>query len=246
MTLGDALRAARERAGLGIDELAQLVNLRPRVIAKMEENDFAPCGGDTYARGHLRNIARITGVSEKEFISLFDSNHSTSSRSIHEQLVDNNAASIKKENRKVSWKALVALSLTVVVAIGAVQFVMDSADSEITSTLPKPTPIPTPVATETAAPTPTAPPTVIDSNATGALTLVIAAVRGDSNINVVAGGVDLFKGRLTLGQEKTFTAVGRISIYLSNAGDLDLTLNGAKLAPLGLPNQEIRKTFTAK
>ena len=246
MTLGDALRAARERAGLGIDELAQLVNLRPRVIAKMEENDFAPCGGDTYARGHLRNIARITGVSEKEFISLFDSNHSTSSRSIHEQLVDNNAASIKKENRKVSWKALVALSLTVVVAIGAVQFVMDSGDSEITSALPKPTPIPTPVAPETAAPTPTASPTVVDSNATGALTLVIAAVRGGSNINVVVGGVDLFKGRLSLGEEKTFTAEGRISIYLSNAGDLDLTLNGEKLAPLGLPNQEIRKTFTAK
>lgn len=245
MTLGDALRAARERAGLGTDELAQLINLRPRVIAKMEENDFAPCGGDTYARLHLRNIARVTGVAENEFISLFDSSHSTSSRSIHEQLVDNNAASIKKENRKVSWKALVALSLTVVVAIGAVQFVMDSADSELAPVSPMTTPSPTP--TPTVVPTAVASenPTVIDSNATGALTLVIAAVRGDSSINVVAGGVDLFKGRLMLGEEKTFTAAGRISIYLSNAGDLDLTLNGAKLAPLGLPNQEIRKTFTA-
>jgi hypothetical protein len=38
----------------------------------------------------------------------------------------------------------------------------------------------------------------------------------------------------------------QISIYLSNAGDLDLTLNGEKLAPLGVRNQEIRKTFRSK
>ncbi len=37
-----------------------------------------------------------------------------------------------------------------------------------------------------------------------------------------------------------------ISVYLGNAGDLDLTLNGEKLAPLGERNQEIRKTFRAK
>jgi hypothetical protein len=48
------------------------------------------------------------------------------------------------------------------------------------------------------------------------------------------------------GDSKSFNAPTSISIYLSNAGDLDLTLNGEKLAPLGARNQEIRKTFRSK
>ena len=48
------------------------------------------------------------------------------------------------------------------------------------------------------------------------------------------------------GEEKSFVGDESISVYLGNAGDLDLTLNGEKLAPLGERNQEIRKTFRAK
>jgi len=78
------------------------------------------------------------------------------------------------------------------------------------------------------------------------LNLVITATRGNSNIDVVVGGVHLYKGPLFQGEEKSFVGDESISIYLGNAGDLDLTLNGEKLAPLGERNQEIRKTFRAK
>jgi hypothetical protein len=78
------------------------------------------------------------------------------------------------------------------------------------------------------------------------LTLLIAATRGNSNIDVVIGGVSVYKGPLFQGESKSFVGENSISIYLGNAGDLDLTLNGEKLAPLGDRNQEIRKTFRAK
>jgi hypothetical protein len=80
----------------------------------------------------------------------------------------------------------------------------------------------------------------------GEMKLTISATRGSSNIHVVAGGKTLFQDPIFQGDTKSFSAPTSISVYLSNAGDLDLTLNGEKLAPLGARNQEIRKTFRSK
>jgi cytoskeletal protein RodZ len=245
MTLGELLQQARENAGLSVDELAHMVNLRPGLIKAMESNDFLPCGGDTYARGHIRNIAQITGNNPQELLAIYDADHSVDSRSIHSQLVDNNAAAIRKENRKLSWKVLVGASLSIVVLIGVAQFAIGGFDSEpattsmvIEETEPSQTPTPTPTAS--------AAPTTNSSTMSNELTLSIAATRGNSNIDVVIGGVSVYKGPLFQGESKSFVGESSISVYLGNAGDLDLTLNGEKLAPLGDRNQEIRKTFRAK
>ena len=244
MTLGEFLQKAREDAGFSIDELAHRVNLRPGLIKAMESNDFLPCGGDTYARGHIRNISQITGSNAQELLAMYDTEHSVDSRSIHAQLVDNNAAAIRSENRKLSWKVLVGASLSIVVLIGVAQFAVSAIDSDapVTSMVeeevePSQTPSPTP--------TPSSTPTAISSTMTDELTLLIAATRGNSNIDVVIGGVSVYKGPLFQGESKSFVGESSISVYLGNAGDLDLTLNGEKLAPLGERNQEIRKTFRA-
>jgi cytoskeletal protein RodZ len=245
MTLGEFLQQARENAGLSVDELAHIVNLRPGLIIAMESNDFLPCGGDTYARGHIRNIAQITGSNAQELLAIYDADHSVDSRSIHSRLVDNNAAAIRKENRKLSWKVLVGASLSIVVLIGVAQFAIGGFDSEpattsmvIEETEPSQTPTPSPTAS--------AAPTTSSSTMSNELTLSIAATRGNSNIDVVIGGVSVYKGPLFQGESKSFVGENSISVYLGNAGDLDLTLNGEKLAPLGDRNQEIRKTFRAK
>ena len=251
MSLGESLQKAREDAGFSVDELAHIVNLRPGLIRSMESNDFLPCGGDTYARGHIRNISQITGSNAKELLAMYDADHSVDSRSIHSQLVDNNAAAIRSENRKLSWKVLVGASLSIVVLIGVAQFAVSAIDSEPAATSmvveevePSQTPTPSPIAS--AASTPAAAPSASSSPLTNELTLAIAATRGNSNIDVVIGGVSVYKGPLFQGESKSFVGENSISVYLGNAGDLDLTLNGEQLAPLGDRNQEIRKTFRAK
>ena len=245
MTLGEFLQKAREDAGFSVDELAHIVNLRPGLIRAMESNDFLPCGGDTYARGHIRNISQATGSSAQELLAMYEAEHSVDSRSIHSQLVDNNAAAIRSENRKLSWKVLVGASLSVVLLIGVAQFALSAIESEPATTSMiveevEPSQTPTP------SPTPSAAPTATTAMVTGELTLSISATRGNSNIDVVIGGVSVYKGPLFQGESKTFVGENSISIYAGNAGDLDLTLNGEKLAPLGERNQEIRKTFRAK
>jgi cytoskeletal protein RodZ len=245
MTLGEFLQQARENAGLSVDELAHIVNLRPGLIRAMESNDFLPCGGDTYARGHIRNISQITGINAQELLAMYDAEHSVDSRSIHAQLVDNNAAAMRSENRKLSWKVLVAASLSIVVLIGVAQFAISAVDTEPAATsmvIEKAEPTQTPTPSPTASAAPTTPSSTVNNE----LTLSITATRGNSNIDVVIGGASVYKGPLFQGESKSFVGESSISVYLGNAGDLDLTLNGEKLAPLGERNQEIRKTFRAK
>ncbi len=165
MTLGEFLQKAREDAGFSVEELAHLVNLRPGLIKAMESNDFLPCGGDTYARGHIRNISQITGSNAQELLAMYDAEHSVDSRSIHAQLVDNNAAAIRSENKKLSWKVLVGASLSVVVLIGVAQFAISAIDSE---------PVATSVITEevepSQTPTPSSTPSVVPNASSAPLT----------------------------------------------------------------------------
>ena len=247
MALGEFLRKAREDAGFSVDELAHLVNLRPGLIEAMESNDFLPCGGDTYARGHIRNIAQVIRCNPQELLEMYDAEHAVDSRSIHSQLVDNNAAAIRSENRKLSWKVLVGASLSIIVLIGVAQFALSAIETEPATTSivteVEPSPSPTAEVLPTASPSAS---TEVVIPAGELLNLVIAATRGNSNIDVVIGGVSVYKGPLFQGETKSFAGEDSISIYLGNAGDLDLTLNGEELAPLGERNQEIRKTFRAK
>ena len=75
--IGPALAAARTRVGLTVDELAERTRIRPHVIESIEVDDFAPCGGDFYARGHLRTLARVLGQDPAPLLEQFDNRYAT-------------------------------------------------------------------------------------------------------------------------------------------------------------------------
>ena len=248
MSLGEFLQGARESAGLSIDELSESTSLRAGLLREIENNNFIHCGGDTYARGHLRNIATVISVDAQTLIDLYNNEHSTEVRKIHDMLVENNVAKIPTERKTISWKSLAIASIVVLAAIAGGQIIISNSETTVS---PTPTAIAssTPTAAPSAEPSPTASKTQSAEavpSATGKISLTISAARGNSNIDVVVDGKSLYKGPLFQGETKSFNAPTSISIYLSNAGDLDLTLNGEKIAPLGARNQEIRKTFRSK
>ncbi len=244
MPLGEFLRAARESAGLSIDELSEITSIRPGLIKEIESNNFVHCGGDVYALGHLRNIAPKISVDAQTLIDLYNEEHSSESRSIHDMLVENSVTKLPKERKTLSWKPLAIASIVILAAIAGGQVIISNSETVVTPTVSE-SPTPPPVTTPTAEATPTVQATVAP-DANGEMKLTIAATRGNSNIHVVSDGKNLFKGPIFQGDSKSFSAPISISIYLSNAGDLDLTLNGKALAPLGERNQEVRKTFRSK
>jgi cytoskeletal protein RodZ len=244
MSLGEFIQGARESAGLSIDELAERTSIRAGLLREIEKNNFVHCGGDTYARGHLRNIAPIISVDAQTLIDLYNKEHSSELRKIHDMLVENNVTRIPAERKTVSWKSLAIVSIVVLAAIAGGQVIISNSKTTVT-----PTVISTPTATASAKPSPTSTQTQtteVVPSVSGELSLTISAARGNSNINVVVAGKNLYKGPLFQGESKSFNAPNSISIYLSNAGDLDLTLNGEEIAPLGARNEEIRKTFRSK
>ena len=251
MSLGEFLRGARENAGLSVDDLAERTSIRAGLIKEMENNKFIHCGGDTYARGHLRNIAPLISANAQELVDLYNEEHSTDSRKIHEMLVENNVTKIPTERKTISWKSLAVASIFLLAAIAVGQIVISNSKSTITPTdVATPTVSVTPSAQPSV--TPTASPSVSKSSSvtspavSGEVALSISAARGNAKIDVVVDGTHVYKGPIFQGDVKSFTGVTAISIYLSNAGDLDLTLNGQTLAPLGARNEEIRKTFRSK
>jgi cytoskeletal protein RodZ len=77
VSIGEVLAAARRQAGLTITQVSQRTRIRETIIREIEVDDFAACGGDFYARGHIRAIARAAGVDGEPLVRQYDSSHRT-------------------------------------------------------------------------------------------------------------------------------------------------------------------------
>ncbi len=72
MSIGEVLAEARCRSGLSIDEVSRRTRIREAIIWGIELDNYALCGGDFYARGHIRAIAGVVGVDSAPLIQEFD------------------------------------------------------------------------------------------------------------------------------------------------------------------------------
>ena len=72
MSIGDALATARRQAGLTTTQVSQRTCIRETIIRGIERGDYSACGGDFYARGHIRSIARAVGLDPDELIREYD------------------------------------------------------------------------------------------------------------------------------------------------------------------------------
>ena len=235
MTLGQVIRDARIAARHSIEQLSDSTSIRIGLLTEMENNNFVHCGGDTYARGHLRNIANKIGADPLEFIRMYNEEHSLENRAIGDLLVENNVMQVPHEQKAISWKVPASISLAVLFTFGLIQIVTSNQSSDS-----KPTVVASasPTAEASVAPTPSegAPAPVVVSVGNVTLTL-------NSYIDVIVDGKRVIKGSLFQGDTKNFQGTRAISVYLSNPAGLDVTHDGELLPPLGGQNEEVRRTF---
>lgn len=59
--IGQQLRAARERMGLGISQAAEQLHVDERVIDAIETGRFQALGAPVFVRGYLRHYAELVG-----------------------------------------------------------------------------------------------------------------------------------------------------------------------------------------
>lgn len=120
--IGPELAAARTRLGMSVDDLAERTRIRPHVIESVEVDDFAPCGGDFYARGHLRTMARILGKDPEPLLSTFEQRYASApvnARRVFEaELATGMTGSIRSTVGGPNWGLLIGVVLSLALVWG--------------------------------------------------------------------------------------------------------------------------------
>jgi hypothetical protein len=78
--IGNSLREARARQGLGYPEIELATKIRAKYIRALEEEDFTAIPGDAYIRGFLRTYADYLGLDSDVYVDEYASRFITSWR----------------------------------------------------------------------------------------------------------------------------------------------------------------------
>jgi cytoskeletal protein RodZ len=240
MSLGSLIAKARKDAGLSLEDLAAKTNIRISVLSEIEKNNFSHCGGETYARGHVRNIAAILKADQKEFIRLYEEEQGGETRSIKDLLIENSVMRLPAEARKISWKVLVLISVVSLFVVGIGQVVISNINTnDVVGAAPSAS------ASPTAAESPSAEPSAESTFSSGTgVEVVINAVRAKSWLFVSdASGRTLFSGQVSRGAVKVFSSDSQLNLKVGNAGGVDLKVNGKKVEAIGVDGEVVSVSY---
>ena len=255
MSLGSILKQARNSAGVSIDSLAERTSIRATLLRDFESDDFSKCGGGTYARGHVRNLANALGVEPSVFLERFDAEQSTTHRPMQELLAESKVTAPAHQKSRISIKALSMISASAVVLVVGGQIIYtniqpargSATNSVIAATSPTPSSSPSPVASATASTSvigPSAPTGTGPTLGAGNVTVLVSATRGSSWLSVSDQmGQSIFVGSLAKGTSSTFSGNGVVNIRFGNAGAVDVLLNGSGVPTPGAIGEVVDRSY---
>ncbi|MEV5707851.1 helix-turn-helix domain-containing protein [Actinoallomurus sp. NPDC052274] len=237
MTIGGTLAKARQEAGLSVPQVAGRTRIRETVLQAIERDDFSMCGGDFYARGHIRSIARATGIDPEPLVQEYDDAHGGPPQAVSARLAFEAKTPVKiLERRSPNWSAAMAVALVAVVLYGI--FRVATGQERHKS------------AERAAAPAATATATVRPSHTAA----VAQAPRKEVTVRLKAKraswlsveddkGKQLFSGVIRAGQSQEWSAKKHIRLVIGNGGGVRLTVNGKDLGTPGPDGQVVRLAF---
>ena len=123
MSIGETLAEARQRAGLSVGEVSERTRVRETIIRGIEDDDYAACGGDFYARGHIRAIAQAVGEDPLPLIDEFDSTLRSTREFTAAEAFQPVMPMRTRERRRVRWSAALAVIVLGVLGFASYKFV---------------------------------------------------------------------------------------------------------------------------
>lgn len=233
--IGAEIAAARRRLALDMDGLAEWTRIRPHVIEAIEVDDFGPCGGDFYARGHLRTLARVLGIEVAPLLRTYDEKYASgpvSPRAVFEAELAHSAAirPVRRMRGGPSWSVLVAAVMAVILVWSVARLVIDGTQHE-----PEAGAIQLDGSAGTDSPYGKSSPVPVTISAAGGGAHVVVR---DSRGKVV------FSGDLAFGESKELQVTPPLRVQTSD-GSLKVAVGDGKAKALGKTGEAAQRTYTA-
>jgi transcriptional regulator with XRE-family HTH domain len=117
VSIGDELATARRQAGLTITQVSQRTCIRETIVRGIERGDYSACGGDFYARGHIRNIARAVGLDPEDLIREYDATQAPPQPITAADVFQPFTPVKLKERRRPNWSVVLVVGIIAVAGI---------------------------------------------------------------------------------------------------------------------------------
>ena len=221
MSIGESLAEARRQAGLTISQVSHQTRIRESIIRDIEQNDFSACGGDFYARGHIRSIAAVVGADPVPLISAYDAEHGPPGTLRAAEVFEPSRPVKIRERRSPSLSMIVVVVLLAIIGFGTYRLVSHHSRNTPPRPVAAPSHQPTASAKPTAhpSPTPTSHDVVIQLTATEDCWVLLTRQRD---------GAQIFMGVIPAGSSRTWTEKQAVQMQLGNPPGVVLTVNGQR------------------
>ncbi len=224
MSIGGTLAEARRQRGLTITQVSQQTRIRETIIRGIEEGDFSSCGGDFYARGHVRSIATVVGADPVPLIREYDEEHGPPGGMRAAEIFEP-ATPIKiHEPRPFGLGKVLIVALLAVIGFATYHLVSThgthSSASQAANLRPVVKPKPKPTVT------PTARPTTVTNTGPPVAVIRLTATQ-DCWVGLTdAAGNQLYQGIVPAGHTMTWREQHPVSMTVGNPPGVVLTVNG--------------------
>jgi cytoskeletal protein RodZ len=237
VSIGDVLAAERRQAGLTITQVSERTCIRETIIRGIEHDDYSACGGDFYARGHIRSISRAVGADAEPLIREYDATRRAPQGITAADVFEPSTPIKLRERRRPNWSLAMALVLALIVGLVAyhvatAQRGSPSAGHSVTA----------PRAGHKNRPS--AKPTVSQASQARSHEVIIhLAAAQDCWVQLTtAAGQTIFSGFVYAGTARSWTERQAVSLRIGDPGAITLTVNGKSQSP-GPPGQPVTLSF---
>jgi len=217
LSIGETLAAARQQAGLTVAQVSQQTRIRETIIRAIERDDFFSCGGDFYARGHIRSIASAVGTDPVPLIREYDQEHPASGMRAAE--IFEPATPIKiREPRPFGLGKVLIVVLLAVIGFGVYRLVSTEGGSHPSASATH-HPTASPKASATIKP-------VVHTPVPSVAVIKVTAMQ-DCWIGFTSpSGKQLYQGTILAGHSKTWRTKQPVSMVIGNPPGIVMTVNG--------------------
>jgi cytoskeletal protein RodZ len=226
VSIGDALAEARRQAGLTVTQVSQQTRIRESIIRAIEQGDFSSCGGDFYARGHIRSIAAVVGTDPAPLIREYDEEHGPPG-SISAADVFEPSTPIKiRDPRPFPLVKVLAVAVIAAAGFGAYRIAFAPSSKPPATPVAAVRPTPTVARPATTAPKPAQP-----AFPPGKAQIRLTATK-DCWVGIQdATGKVLYNGVVLAGKSMTWWETTQVQVRLGNPAGITLTVNGKNATP---------------